>query len=80
MFEYLDCEADDVACMMAKPADQILDAQEHAIKLDLKNLFLNFVPFAPMVEPNGEIPEQPLYYIMEVTAICIHDMDSPLEI
>jgi carboxylesterase type B len=58
---YLGCETDDVTCMMGKSMEEILDAQEHAVKLDLKNLFLNFVPFSPMVEPNGELPDQPLY-------------------
>ena len=41
--------------------EEVLDAQENAVELDLKNLFLNFVPFSPMVEPGGELPEQPLY-------------------
>jgi hypothetical protein len=66
VFEYVGCDEDDVACMMTKSVEEVLDAQEHAIKLDLKNLFLNFVPFAPMIESTGEIPEQPLYFIMKV--------------
>lgn len=28
---------------------------------DLKTLFINFLPFAPMVEEGGEIPDQPLH-------------------
>lgn len=60
VFEYLGCEADDVECMMTKSADEIVDAQNHAIKLDFDTLLLNFLPFAPMVVPGGEIPEQPL--------------------
>lgn len=60
LFAYLGCASDDVACMRSKSMDEILDAQDHAIKLDLSTLLLNFLPFAPMVEPGGEIPEQPL--------------------
>lgn len=59
VFTYLGCAADDIACMKAKPVDAILDAQDHAIKLDFDTLLLNFLPFAPMVEPGGEIPVQP---------------------
>lgn len=58
---YMGCEDDDVACMKTKSVEEILDAQENAIKLDLRNLFINFVPFAPLVEQGGEIPDQPLY-------------------
>lgn len=61
MADYLGCEHDDVDCLMGKSSDEIVDAQNHAIKLNLNNLFLNFLPFAPMVENGGEIPEQPLY-------------------
>jgi carboxylesterase type B len=61
MADYLGCEHDDVECLMGKSSDEIVDAQNHAIKLNLNNLFLNFLPFAPMVEDGGEIPEQPLY-------------------
>lgn len=60
MFEYLGCAEDDVACMRTKSTDEVLDAQTHAIKLDFDTLLLNFLPFAPMVEENGEIPEQPM--------------------
>lgn len=59
VFEYLDCTADDVACMRTKSTDEILDAQANAIKMNFDNLFINFVPFAPLVDPAGEIPVQP---------------------
>jgi acetylcholinesterase/cholinesterase len=64
VFAYVGCAEDDVACMRAKPIDQLLEAQENAIKLNLNNLLINFLPFAPMVEtvaenPNTELPEQP---------------------
>jgi carboxylesterase type B len=60
VFAYLNCPADDIACMQGKSVDEILDAQKHAIKLDFNTLLLNFLPFSPMVEPNGEIPLQPM--------------------
>lgn len=60
VFTYLNCAVDDVACMRTKSAEEILDAQNNAIKLDLNTILLNFLPFAPMVEEGGEIPEQPL--------------------
>lgn len=60
VFEYVGCTADDVTCMKKQPVDAILEAQNNAIKLDFDSLLLNFLPFAPMVEPGGEIPEQPL--------------------
>lgn len=59
VFAYLNCPENDIACMRTKSTDEILDAQNHAIKLDFDTLLLNFLPFAPMVEPEGEIPEQP---------------------
>jgi carboxylesterase type B len=58
IFTYLDCKADDVACMRAKSVDEILDAQAHAVKLDLKNLFSNFLPFAPLVD-GSDLTMQP---------------------
>jgi len=61
VFTYLNCAVDDVACMKTKTVDEVLDAQNHAIKLDPNTLFINFVPFAPLVEKDGELPEQPLY-------------------
>ena len=65
MAEYLGCADDDVQCMMGKSVDEILDAQKNSVKLNLNNLFLNFLPFAPMVEASGEIPEQPLYALSQ---------------
>lgn len=59
VFEYCDCAADDVACMREASIDCILEAQNNAIELDLDNLLLNFLPFAPLVDPRGEVPEQP---------------------
>lgn len=61
MAKYLGCVEDDTACMRSKSVDQILDAQNHAVKLNPNTLFINFLPFAPMVEPGGELPDQPLY-------------------
>jgi len=59
IFAYLGCAADDVACMRAKSVDEILEAQTKAVKLNLDNLFINFLPFSPMVEVGGQIEEQP---------------------
>jgi carboxylesterase type B len=64
MFEYLGCQVNDVACMKSKTVDEILDAQDHAVKINLSDLLINFLPFAPMVEQNGEIPEQPFEGMM----------------
>lgn len=60
VFAYLGCAVNDVACMKTKSVDEVLDAQDNAVKLNLQNLFINFLPFAPLVEPGGEIPVQPL--------------------
>ncbi len=60
VFAYVGCAADDLACMRTKTPDELLEAQNNAIKLDFNTLLLNFLPFAPMVEANGEIPEQPM--------------------
>lgn len=59
--EYLHCPEDDVECLRTKSVEEILDAQKNAVRLDFDNLFLNFLPFAPLVEPGGELPEQPFY-------------------
>lgn len=59
IFAYLGCAADDVACMRTKSPEEILEAQNKAVKLNLDNLFINFLPFSPMVEPGGRIEEQP---------------------
>lgn len=62
MADYLKCDSDDVlTCMKSKSAEEILDAQSNSVKMDRKTLFINFLPFAPMVEDNGLIPQQPLY-------------------
>jgi carboxylesterase type B len=74
VFEYVGCAADDVACMKTKTTDEILDAQNHAIKLNARNLFINFLPFAPMVEETGVIPDQPL------TALAKGQLTSPVPI
>lgn len=60
LFAYLNCASDDIACMRTKSIDEVLDAQAHAIKLDFNTLLLNFLPFSPLIEPDGEIPDQPL--------------------
>ena len=52
-FEYLNCDKDDVSCMRSKSAEEILDAQANSVKMDRKTLFINFLPFAPMVENGG---------------------------
>jgi carboxylesterase type B len=62
-FKYLNCAEDDVACMKTKTPEEILDAQANSVKMDRKTLFINFLPFAPMVEEGGELPEQPLVAI-----------------
>jgi len=59
-FAYLGCSKNDIACMRTKSADEILQAQAHAPSLNLDNLFINFLPWSPLVEPNGLLPEQPL--------------------
>ena len=64
MMSYCNCASDDVECMRGKSADEILDAQNNAIQLDFENLFINFLPFAPLVEPGGELPQQPFYAMM----------------
>lgn len=62
VFEYLDCDQDDVACMMAKSTDEILTAQKEAPELDLHNLFINFQTFSPMVDATqGPVPRQPFW-------------------
>lgn len=61
VFEYVGCAADDVECMRGISVDALLEAQGSAIKLDFDTLLLNFLPWAPMVEADGEIPDQPLY-------------------
>ena len=60
MMEYLGCPIDDVACMRTKSMDEILEAQDKAPTLNLDNLFINFLPWSPLIEADGEIPEQPL--------------------
>ncbi len=60
-FEYLNCKEDDVECMKSKSVDEILDAQSNSVKLNLNNLLINFLPWAPMVVPGSSvIPEQTL--------------------
>mmetsp|Transcript_12225 Transcript_12225/g.18505 ORF Transcript_12225/g.18505 Transcript_12225/m.18505 type:complete len:544 (+) Transcript_12225:93-1724(+) len=58
---YLNCPVDDVECMREKTMAEILDAQKHAPELNLDTLFINFLPWSPMVEEGGEIPLQPIY-------------------
>lgn len=60
MMEYLGCATDDVSCMKTKSVEDVLDAQKNAPSLNLNNLFINFLPWSPLVEANGLIPEQPL--------------------
>lgn len=63
MAEYVGCPTDDVQCMRTKSAEEILDAQDSAIELNLDNLFINFLPFTPVVG-NDILPDQPLYMMM----------------
>lgn len=63
MYDYLKCTAGDMECMKAKTADEIVAAQGAAVKMDRKTLFINFLPFAPMVDPSDPdavLPKQPL--------------------
>lgn len=61
MMAYLHCAVDDVACMRAQSMDDVLLAQDAAPALNFDNLFINFLPWSPLIEPvTGEIPEQPL--------------------
>lgn len=62
---YLNCPVNDVDCLRTKSVDEILDAQANSVQLDLSTLLLNFLPFAPMYEEDGEIPDQPLYALAE---------------
>lgn len=60
-FEYLNCKENDVECMKSKSVEEILDAQSNSVKLNLNNLLINFLPWAPMVESGSSvIPEQTL--------------------
>jgi acetylcholinesterase/cholinesterase len=61
VFEYCGCAIDDVECMRKVPADKIVEAQTAAVEVDMKNLFINFLPFAPLVDPTGPLPKQPFY-------------------
>lgn len=47
--------------MRTKSVDELLDAQQNSVKLNLNKLFENFLPFAPMIEATGVIPDQPIY-------------------
>lgn len=58
-FEYLKCTKGDLACMKGKTPTEILDAQAHAVSIDRKTLFINFLPFAPLVD-GVVLPKQPL--------------------
>lgn len=56
-FDYLSCST--LACMKTKTPAEILDAQAKSVKLNLNNLLINFLPFCPMVDAAGIIPDQP---------------------
>lgn len=59
VFKFVGCDNNDIECMKKVPADDIVTAQSEAVKIDLRNLFINFLPFAPMVDPNqGPVPKQ----------------------
>jgi len=57
-FEYLKCAKGDIACMKGKTPAEILDAQANSVKIDRKTLFINFLPFAPLVD-GTVLPKQP---------------------
>jgi para-nitrobenzyl esterase len=66
VFEYCGCTKDDVACMKKVPADKVVEAQHEAPRVDMKNLFINFQTFSPMVDSKqGPVPQQPLYALQE---------------
>jgi acetylcholinesterase/cholinesterase len=60
MADYLNCAHDDVACFKSKSVDEIVEAENNAISINMKNLFINFVPFSPLILEGGELPKQPL--------------------
>lgn len=63
MVDYLKCDDGKQACMKDKTWQEIVEAQGSAIKMDRKTLFINFLPFAPLVDPEDEdafLKQQPL--------------------
>eukprot|EP01035_Chromulina_nebulosa_P018992 gene18992-24808_t len=65
VFDYLNCAYEDIDCIKSKSIDDILQAQNNAIKLNPSTLFINFLPFAPLIDTDGEIPVQPLYALQQ---------------
>lgn len=66
VFKYVGCEEDDVACIKTAPADKIVEAQHEAVRLDIKNLFINFQTFSPMIDPSqGPVPVEPFTAFQE---------------
>lgn len=56
---YLKCDNNDLACLRSKTPEEILEAQEKSVKINLDNMLENFLPFSPLVD-GVEILEQPL--------------------
>ena len=56
---YLQCANNDLACLRSKTPEEILEAQEKSVKLNLDNMLENFLPFSPIVD-GVNIIEQPL--------------------
>jgi carboxylesterase type B len=76
MADYLKCEKGDLKCLRSKSTEEIIEAQGNAIKVDRKTLFINFLPFAPLVDgsdPQALLPRQPLQALAagELTAVPI---------
>jgi acetylcholinesterase/cholinesterase len=69
VFKSVGCADGDISCIKQISVEKLLDAQENAVKLDHKNLFLNFLPFAPIVDADhgkdAVLPEQPLYSLAQ---------------
>jgi carboxylesterase type B len=49
---------------------QVLDAQNNAIPYTAtSNIFINFLTWGPLVDPLGEIPEQPLFILQKKSGV-----------
>lgn len=56
--EYVSCAIDDIACFKQVPVELLIDAQKSSVKLNLRDLFLNFLPWNPVVGTDY-LPQQP---------------------
>jgi acetylcholinesterase/cholinesterase len=57
--EAVDCDPNDIECLRAVPWEALVEAQNNAVKINMHNLFINFMPFAPLVDKSGILPIQP---------------------